>query len=192
MDGWHRRLSGHECEQDPGDGEVCSQGPLWQLPGASARCQKCVSPSRVRLFVTPWMRACQAPLSMEFSKQGYWSGLPFPSTGDLPDPGIEPRSPALQADALLSELQVWCVPKSGTCSFSEIKVTGRCCPERLWGGPFAALPASGSSKSSLGSRLCLRHHRAFFSVGLCPLLLEGHFAGFRIHPIIPDTPSGDL
>ena len=48
--------------------------------------------------------AYQAPLSMEFTRQEYWSGLPFPSPGDLPDPGIEPRSPALQADALPSEL----------------------------------------------------------------------------------------
>ena len=47
--------------------------------------------------------AYQAPLSMEFSRQEYWSGLPFPSPGDLPDPGIEPESPALQADALSSE-----------------------------------------------------------------------------------------
>ena len=43
---------------------------------------------------------CQAPLSMEFSRQEYWSGLPFPSPGDLPNPGIEPRTPALQADSL--------------------------------------------------------------------------------------------
>ena len=47
--------------------------------------------------------AYQAPLSMEFSRQAYWSGLPFPSPGDLPNPGIEPGSPALQADALPSE-----------------------------------------------------------------------------------------
>ena len=59
--------------------------------------------SHVRLFVTPWTVACQAPLSMGFSRQKYWSGLPFPSPGDLPDPGIKPGSPALQADALLSE-----------------------------------------------------------------------------------------
>ena len=59
--------------------------------------------SRVRLFATPWTVAHQAPLSMGFSRQEYWSGLPFPSPGDLPDPGIEPRSPALQADALTSE-----------------------------------------------------------------------------------------
>ena len=48
--------------------------------------------------------AHQTPLSVGFSRQEYWSGLPFPSPGDLPDPGIEPRSPALQADALTSEL----------------------------------------------------------------------------------------
>ena len=59
--------------------------------------------SRVRLFATPWTVAYQAPPSMGFSRQECWSGLPFPSPGDLPDPGIEPRSPALQADALLSE-----------------------------------------------------------------------------------------
>ena len=50
----------------------------------------------------PWTLAHQAPPSMGFSRQEYWSGLPFPSPGDLPDPGIEPRSPTLQADALTS------------------------------------------------------------------------------------------
>ena len=57
----------------------------------------------VRFFATPWTVAHQAPLSMGFSRQEYWSGLPFLSPGDLPDSGIEPGSPALQADALLSE-----------------------------------------------------------------------------------------
>ena len=59
---------------------------------------KVKSLSRVRLFATPWTVAHQAPLSMGFSRQEYWSGLPFPSPGDIPDPGIEPRSPLLQAD----------------------------------------------------------------------------------------------
>ena len=59
--------------------------------------------SHVRLFATPWTVAYQAPPSMGFSRQECWSGLPFPSPGDLPDPGIEPGSPALQADALPSE-----------------------------------------------------------------------------------------
>ena len=59
--------------------------------------------SRVRLFVTPWTVAHQVPQSMEFSRQEYWSGLSFPSPGYLPNPGIKPGSPALQADALSSE-----------------------------------------------------------------------------------------
>ena len=58
--------------------------------------------SPVRLFETPWTIAYQAPPSMGFSRQEYWSGLPFPSPRDLPDPGIEPRSPTFQADALTS------------------------------------------------------------------------------------------
>ena len=70
---------------------------------------KVKSLSRVRLFVTPWTVAYRVPPSMEFFRQECWSGLPFPSPGDLPDPGIEPGSPALQADALSSE-------PPGTCS----------------------------------------------------------------------------
>ena len=56
--------------------------------------------SHVQLFAIPWTVACQAPLSMEFSRQEYWSGLPVPSPEDLPDPGIKPKSPALQADKI--------------------------------------------------------------------------------------------
>ena len=59
--------------------------------------------SRVRLFGIPCTVVYQASLSMGFSRQEYWSGLSFPSPGDLPDPGIEPRYPALQTDALPSE-----------------------------------------------------------------------------------------
>ena len=62
-----------------------------------------VTLSYVQLLGTPWTVGYEAPPSMGFSRQEYWSGLPFPSPGDLPDPGIEPRSPALQADALPSE-----------------------------------------------------------------------------------------
>ena len=64
----------------------------------------CYSLSHVRLFVTPWTVAHQTPLSVGFSRQEYWSGLPFPSPGDLLDPRIKPRSPALQADSLSPEL----------------------------------------------------------------------------------------
>ena len=71
------------------------------LFGCNACMLSCLS--RVQLFATPWTVACQASPSMGFSRQEYWSGLPFPSPGDLPHLGIEPRSPALQADALTSE-----------------------------------------------------------------------------------------
>ena len=64
---------------------------------------KVKSLSHVQLFVTPWTVPHQAPPSMGFSKQEFWSVLPFPSPGDLPDPGIESGSLAFQADALTSE-----------------------------------------------------------------------------------------
>ena len=57
----------------------------------------------VQFFVTPWTAVCQSALSIGFSRQEYWSGLPFPSPGDLPNPGINPQSPALQGDSLLSK-----------------------------------------------------------------------------------------
>ena len=66
---------------------------------------KVKSLSCVQLFATPWTVAHQAPPSMGFSKQEYWNGLPFPSPGDLPNPGFETRSPALQADALKAILK---------------------------------------------------------------------------------------
>ena len=60
-------------------------------------------PPNIRLFVTRWTVAHQALPSMGFSRQEYWNGLPFPSPGNLTDPGIEPGSPTFQADALPSE-----------------------------------------------------------------------------------------
>ena len=56
-------------------------------------------------FATPWTIACQAPSSMGFPRQEYWSGWPLPSPGDLPDGGIEPGSPAFQADSSPTELR---------------------------------------------------------------------------------------
>ena len=61
--------------------------------------------SCVQLFAIPWTVAYQAPLYMGFSRQEYWNGLPFPSPGDLPNPGIKPRSPTLQGDSLPAEPQ---------------------------------------------------------------------------------------
>ena len=81
--------------------------------------------SRVQFFATLWTVAHQAPPSMGFSRQEYWSGLPFPSPGDLPNPGIKPRSPTLQADALTSELpgNVACIPLN-FYAYNPLK----CCP----------------------------------------------------------------
>ena len=78
----------------------CWLSPLSSVPRLLLRVLSCASEkvkslSHVRLFATPWTVAHQAPPSMGFSRQEYWSGLPFPSPGDLPDPGIESRSPTL-------------------------------------------------------------------------------------------------
>ena len=91
--------------------------------------------SHVHLFAIPWTVAYQVSSSMEFSRQECWSGLPFPSPGDVPDPGIKPRSPVLQADALPSELpgKLYCiarellnevVPGTSVCPLSETGVLG--------------------------------------------------------------------
>ena len=77
--------------------------PMFQCIRSFKGVSEVKSLSRVRLFVTPWTVAHQASLSMEFSRHEYWSGVPLPSPGDLTDSGIEPRSPALQADALSSK-----------------------------------------------------------------------------------------
>ena len=74
--------------------------------------------SHVQLYATPWTVARQAPLSMEFSRQEYWSGLPFLPPGDLPDPGIEPKSLALRADSLPIEL-AWCESSNNSQPYSQ-------------------------------------------------------------------------
>ena len=79
---------------------------------------KCSSLSCVWLFVTPWTVACQTPVSMEFSRKEYWSGLSFASPGDLPDPEIEPKSPVLQLDSLLSKPPGKSSSISNLCLFS--------------------------------------------------------------------------
>ena len=94
--------------------------------------------------MTPQTAARQAPLSMEFSRQEYWSGLPFPSPGDLPDPGIKPRAPGLQADSLPSEPlgkpYVFVILRYKE-SNSEIAAQGR--KEEIEAEPVDTVPASG-------------------------------------------------
>ena len=83
------------------------EGTLWEGDGSIysrlKKSSEILLLSCVLLFEILWTVAQEAPLSMGFPSQEYWSGLPFPSSGNLPDPGIEPGSPALQADSLLSE-----------------------------------------------------------------------------------------
>ena len=99
--------SGLPCASpgDIPDPEIKPESPALQADSLLLSHQKVKvkSLSGVRLFLTPWTVAYQVPPSMGFSSQECWTGLPFPPPGDLPDPGIEPRSPALQADAVPSE-----------------------------------------------------------------------------------------
>ena len=78
--------------------------------------------SCVQVFVTPWTVAHKTPLSMEFSTQEYWSGLPFPPPGDLPNPAIEPGSPALPADDLPAELSLILAGECSACFWLSIQV----------------------------------------------------------------------
>ena len=91
-----------------GETDSCSDGrAMLSSVQFSSVAQSCAT------LCDPWTVAHQAPLSMGFSRQEYWSGLPFPSPGDLPDPGIKPTSPTLQADTLTSappgkpQFQIW-------------------------------------------------------------------------------------
>ena len=89
--------------------KIIASGPItsWQINGKTVKKKKkkvkVKSLSSVRLFATLWTVVHQASPSMGFSRQEYWNRLPFPSPGDLPNPGSKPGSPALQADALPSE-----------------------------------------------------------------------------------------
>ena len=85
--------------------------------------KKVKSLSHIWLFATLWTVACWTPPSVGFSRQEYWSGLPFPSPGDIPDPGIEPASPTLQADSLLSEPP----RKPGPCLIGSYRGSPFCC-----------------------------------------------------------------
>ena len=92
-------MEGRMC---PFSGQEALSQPKWAPK--KELCSTVLSHSEVfHSFVTPWTAACHAPLSMEFSRQEYWSELPCLPPGDLPNPGIKPRSPSLQADSYLFE-----------------------------------------------------------------------------------------
>ena len=111
----------------------------------SKRKVKVKSLSSVRLFATQWTVAYQAPPFMGPSRQEYWSGLPLPSPGDLPDPGIEPGSPALEADALPSEPHKYTVRTYSELShmLHIIRIIAMCvCVYICVYTPFCLLPSS--------------------------------------------------
>ena len=123
---------------------ACRQGHQFSFLWCLVRV-KSLSP--VRLFATPWTVAYQDPLSMVFSRQEYWSGLPYPSPGDLPDPGIEPRSPTSPADILPSEppgkpkntgVVAYPFSRGTSCPWNRTRVSsiiGRSLPAELPGKP---------------------------------------------------------
>ena len=91
-----------------------------ELPSLRGLCVHAQSCSRVCLFATPWTVAHRALLSMEFSRQEYWSGLPFPPPGDLPDPGIEPTSLALQVFFFFFTTEPTGKPRGGILLFKKL------------------------------------------------------------------------
>ena len=115
--------------------------------------------------VTPWTAAHQAPPSMRFSRQEYWSGLPFPSPGDLPAPGIEPRAPALQADVLTSEppgkpIYIYVKLLGLNLERMEKVIKGRSCRGNAGCGERDVLATLGNREISLWFlTLCIRKFR---------------------------------
>ena len=117
-------------------------------------------------LVTPWVIACQGSLSMEFSRQEYWSGLPFPSPGDLPDPGIEVGSPVFQADSLPSEPSGKLHLASTADIYCLTCLEARSPRSRCWQGWFL-----------------LRAGREGSTLGLSPWPVDGHFLLVYLHII---------
>ena len=118
-------------------------------------------------LATPWTVACQAPLSVGFSRQAYWSGLPFPSPGDLPNPGIGPSSPALWADSLPTEPQG---KPSG--QYNKVKWNSHAAEIRVRtrnsGIDYNQKPNGGSSwipENSVGRRFGVDQHSFTSSIG---------------------------
>ena len=114
------------------------------------------------ILATPWTIACQSPLSIEFSRQEYWSGLPFPSPGDLPDPGIEHGSLALQADSLPTE--PWCLQAEGSA-----------CPKAWRHSESLQQAAAAAEAGEVGGALPPRDH-------------DHPSKRLRFHPKVPGRP----
>ena len=136
--------------------------------------------------MTPWAAAHQGPWSMRFSRQGYWRGLPLPSPGDLPNPGIEPRSPALQADPLPTELQgkpsTW-----GVLNIHDRSLHPRPLEERVWFSCLARgsylgqeCPLFSANAPTLCCELLFPPKPCNAQAGRLLLLLLTHFSRVRL------------
>ena len=137
---------------------------------------KVKSLSRVRLFVTPWIVAYEVPLSPKFSRQEYWSGLPFPPLEDLPVPGIEPGSPALQADAFT----IWATRETYRAIFGASVITGNI--ERI----FSVELRVGSRSKVLSEERPMKERRNFFYDWNHDALLKWpKLLGLTKHPSLP-------
>ena len=132
-----RSLVGYSPWGRKSETQLSTHIKLWPVVGEIRKGLKVKLLSCVRLFATPWTVAHQASQSMEFSRQEYWSGLPFPSPGDLPNPGIEPRSPTLQVDALPSEPPGKPMER---LTYSQICLTTRNIPQKLVSPPTTHTP----------------------------------------------------
>ena len=149
----------------------------WQL--LTARKWKSYSLSRVQLFATPWAVARQAPLSMGFPRQEYWSGLPSPSPGGPPDPGVKPRFPALQAESLLSQPSK--KPHSMNVPTYE-RYWGR--PSQLWAIDFQVTPHQPNTWQYF-SRLWQLSYSHTHPLKMPPTRTEGiHISSFLRHMIL--------
>ena len=121
--------------------EIKAKISKWDLIKHKIFCKAKWKWSRVWLFVTPWAVAYQVPLSMGLSRQEYWSGLTFPSPGHLPDPGIEPGSPTLQADTLsYTKAFVWFITNWKILKEMGISDHLTCLLRNLYAGQEATVP----------------------------------------------------
>ena len=154
--------------------------------------------SSFQLFATPWIVAHQAPLSIGFSRQEHWIGFPLPSPGDLPSPGIEPRSPALQADSLSSEppgnlkrhprrKPSDCPSRAGSCLPTALSTPQACCVLLL---PFRVLlnrVILTTVKVSWSQRLVWAFYKSSFKIpNACFTPITSH----RTAALVPTPAAG--
>ena len=144
-------------------------------------------------FATPWTVAYQAPLSTEFSRQEYWSGLPLPSPGSLPNPGIKPGSPELQEDSLPSEPTREAEEAAKSCSNPEpgsrLRALSHHCRWKKGLSLFFTHHKSGDTVIHLDRKVLIPHHKAQMDMDLDPCFNYAHheILGLQRKGLAPTT-----